>query len=139
MKPESTVVFSFPQRAPAGAVVRENLTAIQHLELWRTYQDHWCEHKPSVTVTYRDDEFPEVAAYVWKHLDGLSGVSFLPHSDHTYRQAPYQDCTEAEYMALKARMPAAINWQKLAEFEAGIDTTTGTQELACTAGGCEIQ
>jgi ribonucleoside-diphosphate reductase alpha chain len=137
MQPGNTVVFSFPIKAPEGAVTRDDLTAIKHLELWLTYQRHWCEHKPSVTITYRDNEFMDVGAWVWKHLDEVSGISLLPHSDHVYKQAPYQECDEATYKAALEKMPKAIDWTKLRDYEKE-DATTGSQELACVAGGCEI-
>jgi ribonucleoside-diphosphate reductase alpha chain len=137
MKPEDTTVFSFPIKSPEGAVTRNDMTAIEQLELWLTYQRHWCEHKPSVTISVRDHEWLEVGAFVYKHFDEMSGVSFLPHSDHTYQQAPYQDCTEAEYEALKAKLPSEINWKDLANYE-DTDNTIGSQSLACSSGSCEI-
>jgi ribonucleoside-triphosphate reductase len=137
MKPDSTTVFSFPQKAPQGALTRDSLTAVQHLDLWLLYQRFWCMHKPSVTITYKDGEFMDIGAWVWKNLDEISGISLLPHSDHTYQQAPYQACSEADYQALVAKMPRSIDWASLSQFEI-TDSTTGTQELACTAGGCEI-
>lgn len=134
-RPESTAVFAFPQRAPAGAVCRTDKTAIEQLELWLIYQRHWTEHKPSVTISVKDDEWPEVGAWVWKHFDEVSGVSFLPFSDHTYQQAPYTDCTKEEYEAAVAAMPTDIDWSKFIEQE---DFTTGAQQLACVSGSCEI-
>ena len=101
MKPDSTTVFSFPVKSPNKAVTRNDMSAIEQLETWLTYQRHWCEHKPSVTVSVRADEWMEVGAFVYKHFDEMSGVSFLPHSDHSYQQAPYQDCTKEEYKELK--------------------------------------
>ena len=136
-KPQHTYVFSFPQKSPENAIFRKDLTAIQQLELWLTYQRHWCEHKPSVTVSVKEEEWPEVGAWVYNHFDEMSGVSFLPFSDHVYKQAPYTDCTKEEYEALAAKMPKAVDWTKLATYEKQ-DTTTGSQELACVAGGCEI-
>lgn len=133
-RPESTAVFSFPQKAPEGAVCRTDKTALEQLELWLVYQRHWCEHKPSVTISVKDEEWPEVGAWVWKHFDEVSGVSFLPFSDHTYQQAPYTDCTKEEYELALGQMPT-INWSLFVEQE---DFTTGAQNLACTAGGCEI-
>lgn len=135
MKPETTVVFSFPQRAPEGQT-RDDVNAIQHLETWLRYQKHWCDHKPSVTITVREEEWPGVGAWVWKNFDWMSGVSFLPHSDHTYQQAPYESCDEATYNELAARMPE-LDWSQLANYEAE-DNTAGSQTLACTAGACEI-
>ena len=137
MKPQSTTVFSFPVKAPDGAVTRTEMTAVEQLEMWMIYQRHWCEHKPSVTITVKEDEWMDVGAFVYEHFDEMSGVSFLPHSDHTYRQAPYQDCTKAEYEALDATMPKIIDWNKLAEYEKE-DNTKGSQTLACAADGCEI-
>lgn len=135
-RPDSTAVFSFPQKAPEGAVCRTGKTAIEQLELWLIYQRHWCEHKPSVTISVKDEEWPEVGAWVWKHFDEVSGVSFLPFSDHTYQQAPYEDITEEQYNQLVEAMPNNINWSGFIEQE---DNTTGQQQLACTAsGGCEI-
>lgn len=136
-KPDHTYVFSFPIKSPSNAVFRQDLTAIEQLELWLTYQRHWCEHKPSITVSVKEKEWPEVGAWVWKHFDEMSGVSFLPFSDHVYAQAPYQDCDEATYKELLAKMPKNIDWTKLAEYEKQ-DMTIGSQELACVAGGCEI-
>lgn len=136
-KPNDTVVFSFPQRAPDGAKTRSDLTAVEHLEIWKTFQEEWCEHKPSVTISVKEPEWMEVQSWVWKNWDIISGVSFLPHSEHTYKQAPYQECSEDEYNAAVALMPERIEWDKLADFELE-DTTTGTQELACVSGYCEV-
>jgi ribonucleoside-triphosphate reductase len=133
----NTMVFSFPMKAPAGAVFRDDRTALEQLELWKVYADHWCEHKPSITVYVREHEWMEVGAWVYKNFDCLSGVSFLPHSEHTYQQAPYQEITEEEYNDLVKQSPESIDWSALAHLEAE-DATTGTQELACTAGGCEL-
>jgi len=113
------------------------MTAIEQLETWLTYQRHWCEHKPSVTITVRDDEWLDVGAFVYKHFDEMSGVSFLPHSDHTYRQAPYQECSKEEYEDLVAKMPGDIDWSLLGEYEIE-DTTSGMQTLACSADSCEL-
>lgn len=136
-KPDHTYVFSFPQKSPEHAVFRKDMSAIEQLELWLTYQRHWCEHKPSITVSVKEEEWMTVGAWVYEHFDEMSGVSFLPFSDHVYKQAPYQDCTKEEYEALAAKMPKIVNWMDLAKYEKQ-DTTTGTQELACVAGGCEI-
>jgi len=136
-KGDTTTVFSFPQKSPAGAVTRNDMTAIEQLEMWLTYQRHWCEHKPSVTISVRDSEWLEVGAFVFKHFDEMSGVSFLPHSDHTYQQAPYQDCTEEEYNALLAKMPKRINWNALSEYEQE-DNTVAMQTMACSGDVCEI-
>ncbi|HEY9819094.1 MAG TPA: hypothetical protein V6D20_25275 [Candidatus Obscuribacterales bacterium] len=137
MKPQTTTVFSFPQRSPEGAVTRNDMTAVEQLELWLTYQRHWCEHKPSVTVTVRDHEWMEVGAFVYKHFDEMSGVSFLPHSDHTYQQAPYQEITKEEYDEWVSRMPERIDWTKLADYEKE-DTTVGMQSYACSGDVCEV-
>ena len=137
MKPENTTVFSFPQKSPEGAVTRNDMTAIEQLETWLTYQRNWCEHKPSVTVSVRDEEWMEVGAFVYKYFDEMSGVSFLPHSDHTYQQAPYQDATKDEYEALLAKMPAKIDWSKLSEYETE-DGTKSSQTFACSGDVCEI-
>jgi ribonucleoside-triphosphate reductase (thioredoxin) len=137
MKPATTTVFSFPIKSPEKAVTRNDMTAIQQLELWLVYQRHWCEHKPSITVTVRDYEWMEVGAFVYKHFDEMSGVSFLPHSDHTYQQAPYQEVGEREYLELLALMPNKIDWDLLANYEAE-DNTHGMQTFACSGDSCEI-
>jgi len=135
MKPDQTVVFTFPKKAPEGALLRKDLTALQHLRLWLTYQRHWCEHKPSVTISVSEHEWPEVGAFVWKYFDEMSGVSFLPYDGGSYRQAPYEDCTQEQYEALLATTPHTIDWDSLIEMD---DNVEGVQTLACTAGGCEI-
>ena len=137
MKPDSTTVFSFPMKSPKKAVTRNDMTAIEQLETWLTYQRHWCEHKPSVTVTVRSDEWMEVGAFVYKHFDEMSGVSFLPHSDHTYQQAPYQDCTKDDYNKLSKIMPKSIDWSRLSEYEQE-DNTVAMQTMACNGDVCEI-
>jgi ribonucleoside-diphosphate reductase alpha chain len=137
MKPESTTVFSFPMASPRGAVTRTLMTALEQLELWLLYQRYWCEHKPSVTISVKENEWMDVGAWVYKHFDEVSGISFLPFSDHTYAQAPYQDCTEDEYENMLTKMPVSVNWSRLQEFEKE-DTTSGGRELACTAGVCEV-
>ena len=137
MKPDSTTVFSFPMRSPRKAVTRNDMTAIEQLETWLTYQRHWCEHKPSVTVTVRSNEWMEVGAFVYKHFDEMSGVSFLPHSDHTYQQAPYQDCTKDDYNKLSKIMPKSIDWSRLSEYEQE-DNTVAMQTMACSGDVCEI-
>lgn len=137
MKPDHTYVFSFPIKSPEHAVYRKDMTAIEQLELWLQYQRHWCEHKPSITVSVKEHEWPEVGAWVWKHFDEMSGVSFLPFSEHVYQQAPYQDCDRETYETFLKKMPKNIDWTKLADYEKQ-DMTTGSQELACVAGGCEI-
>ena len=137
MKPDSTTVFSFPTKSPTGSVTRNTMTAIEQLELWKHYALNWCEHKPSVTITVKDEEWMEVGAWVYKNFEICSGISFLPHSDHTYAQAPYQDITEEEYNDLKKQMPTKIDWSALSLYEKK-DTTNSSQTLACTADGCEI-
>ena len=137
MKPDQTTVFSFPMKSPTNAVTRNDTTAIEQLETWLTYQRHWCEHKPSVTISVKDCEWVEVGAFVYKHFDEMSGVSFLPHSDHTYQQAPYQDCNESEYEELLSSMPTSINWAELADYEQE-DNTSGSQTMACSGDSCEI-
>ena len=136
-KPEHTVVFSFPMKGPQYGVYRKDMTAIEQLELWKVYQDNWCEHKPSVTISVKEHEWLEVGAWVYEHFDQMSGVSFLPFSDHTYRQAPYQDCTKEQYEEAMQSMPKNVSWDTLSEYEQQ-DMTTSSQELACVAGGCEI-
>ncbi|WP_274916930.1 hypothetical protein [Streptomyces sp. WZ-12] len=133
---DQNTVFAFPVKAPQGAVTREDLSAVDHLELWLTWQRHWCEHKPSVTISVRPQEWAAVKEWVWEHIDELSGVSFLPYTEHTYQQAPYQECTEATYLAAKEGMPTVL-WSDLVFYEAA-DQTTGSQELACSAGGCDV-
>jgi len=137
MKPNDTTVFSFPVKAPKHAITRDKLTAIQQLEVWLTYQRHWCEHKPSITVSVKEDEWMEVGAWVYKHFDEVSGISFLPYSEHTYVQAPYQEVTKDQYEDMLSKMPKSINWTALSMYELE-DTTTGTQALACVSGECEI-
>ena len=137
MKPDHTYVFSFPMKAPENAVMRQDMTAIEQLELWLVYQKHWCEHKPSVTISVKEDEWFEVGAWVYKHFDWMSGVSFLPYSEHVYKQAPYQDCDSVVYQRELDKMPKNIDWTQLSAYET-TDMTEGAQELACVAGGCEI-
>lgn len=133
----STLVFSFPQQAPEGSVCTKDVSAMEQLKLWKTYQDAWCEHKPSITVYYSDDEFLEIGAWLYKNFDDVSGISFLPRSDHVYRQAPYEAITQDTYNDLKEAMPT-INWNLLGGYEME-DRTIGSQELACSAaGGCEL-
>ena len=137
-KPDHTWVFSFPIKGPKDGIYRKEMDAVEQLELWKVYQENWCEHKPSVTISVKEDEWFDVGAWCYKHFDMMSGVSFLPFSDHTYRQAPYQDCTKVEYEALKKQMPKEIDWAALQDYEEQ-DMTTSSQELACSAdGGCEI-
>ena len=137
-KPEHTYVFSFPIKAPENAVFRKDMTAIQQLELWLVYRKNYTEHNPSVTISVKEHEWMEVGAWVYENFDEMTGVSFLPFSEHIYAQAPYQDCTEEEYEAALAKMPKNVDWSKLQEYE-NRDMTIGSQELACSAsGGCEI-
>ena len=138
MKPNDTYVFSFPIKAPEGAIVRNDLTAIEHLNIWLVYQRAWCEHKPSITVSVKEDEWMEVGAWVYKHFDEVSGISFLPHSDHSYKQAPYQEVTKEEYDALVAKMPNEIRWEDLSFYETEDGTSTNAT-LACSSdGNCEL-
>lgn len=137
MKPTQTTVFFFPQKSPEGAVTRNDMSAIEQLELWKTYQEHWCEHKPSITVTVREHEWPTVGGWVYDNFDMVSGVSFLPHSDHTYKQAPYEECTKERYEELLSQTPSEINWELLANYE-NEDMTAGAQTAACGPDGCEI-
>ena len=134
-RPDNTAVFSFPMKAPKGAILRNDWSALTQLENWLVYQRHFCEHKPSVTISVKDEEWVEVGAWVWKHFDEISGVSFLPHSDHTYVQAPYEDCTKEHYEELLKTTPKAIDWKEFIEVD---DNTTSAQTLACTGGSCEI-
>ena len=137
MKPDQTTVFSFPMKAPEGAVTTSDMSAIQQLEMWLAYQRSWCEHKPSVTINVKKDEWFEVGAFVYRHFDEMSGVSFLPFNEHTYQQAPYQECDETAYEILLDVMPKAIDWSKLSDYEQE-DNTAGSQTLACSGDSCEI-
>jgi ribonucleoside-diphosphate reductase alpha chain len=137
-KPMHTWVFSFPIKGPKKGIYRKDMSAIEHLELWKIYQDNWCEHKPSITVSVKEDEWMSVGAWTYENFEMMSGVSFLPMSDYTYRQAPYQDCSKQEYEELVKKMPVDVDWTKLTEYEHQ-DMTAGSQELACSAdGGCEV-
>ena len=135
MKPESTTVFSFPVAVAEGALLREDLTAVEHLRLWLIYQRHYCEHKPSVTISVLEKEWMEVGAWVYKHFDEVTGVSFLPMDGGTYRQAPYEECTEEDYKKLLDQQPSGIDWDNFQEYD---DNVEGAQMLSCTAGGCTI-
>ena len=137
MKPDQTTVFSFPMKAPEGAIVTADMSAIEQLEMWLAYQRSWCEHKPSVTINVKSDEWFEVGAFVYKHFDEMSGVSFLPYNEHTYQQAPYQECLATDYHILLDQMPDSIDWDKLSEYEQE-DNTAGSQTLACSGDSCEI-
>tara|TARA_R100000544_G_C2223997_1_gene59394 strand:- start:279 stop:1967 length:1689 start_codon:yes stop_codon:yes gene_type:complete len=136
-KPDTTVVFSFPQKAPDNAVTTSDMNAIEQLEMWLMYQRNWCEHKPSVTINVKNDEWFEVGAFVYKHFDEMSGVSFLPFNEHTYQQAPYQDCSKTDYETLLSCMPDALDWSELSDYEVE-DNTAGSQTLACSGDSCEI-
>lgn len=135
MKPESTTVFSFPVKVAKGAMLREDLSALKHLKLWLLYQRHYCEHKPSVTISVKENEWMEVGAWVYEHFDEVTGVSFLPMDGGTYRQAPYEECTEEQYNQLRMLVPDSVNWDNFKEYD---DNVEGAQTLSCTAGGCEI-
>jgi ribonucleoside-diphosphate reductase alpha chain len=138
MKPSDTTVFSFPIKAPNNAVMRDDLTATEHLDIWLVYQRAWCEHKPSITVSVREHEWMEVGAWVWKYFDELSGISFLPHSEHSYRQAPYQEIDKEKYDSFVKNFPKEIRWEDLIFYETE-DGTTGSQSLACSSdAGCEV-
>ena len=137
MKPDDTTVFYFPIKAPKNAVLTKDLSAIDHLEMWKTYRNHWTEHNPSVTINVREDEWLRVGSWVYDNFDSVGGVSFLPSSEHSYKQAPYQEITKEEYEKTLKEMPTTIDWSTLSLYET-VDTTTGSQELSCTAGSCEI-
>ena len=136
-KPDTTAVFSFPIKAPTGATTRHDLSALDHLKIWQVYAEHWCEHKPSITVSVREDEWMKVGAFVYDNFDTMSGVSFLPMSEHIYEQAPYQDCTKKEYEALLKRMPKDVDWRGLSKYERE-DNTISSQSLNCTGDVCEV-
>ena len=136
-KPQETTVFSFPTISPVGAICTKDVSAIDQLKLWLTYQRHWCEHKPSVTINVKKDEWFEVGAFVYEHFDEMSGVSFLPFNEHIYPQAPYQECDEEKYNKVKSDMPKSIDWTKLSDYETE-DTTSGSQTMACVGNSCEI-
>jgi ribonucleoside-diphosphate reductase alpha chain len=136
-KPEHTWVFSFPIKTAENAICRNDKSAIEQLEFWKLYQEHWCEHKPSVTITVKEDEWIEVGAWVFKNFDMISGISFLPYSDHSYKQAPYQECSENEYLQMFDKLPKDIDWNELSKYELE-DNTVGSQEYACTGDKCEI-
>ena len=138
MKPDSTTVFSFAMKSPSNAVTRTQMTAIEQLELWKTYALHWCEHKPSVTISVKENEWMDVGAWVYENFDVASGVSFLPHSDHSYQQAPYQDIEKEDYLEWQQTYKdVKLDWNQLSLFEKE-DNTSGSRELACTAGVCEV-
>ena len=135
-KEDSTAIFSFPMKAPEGSVLRNDMSALEQLKLWKVYQEHWCEHKPSVTISVREEEWVDVGAWVYDHFDGISGISFLPHSDHSYQQAPYEECDEQTYIEMVSKVPM-ITWGELSDYEKE-DYTTSSQELACTGNACEV-
>ena len=137
MKPDATTVFSFPMKAPKDAVVTADMTAIEQLEMWLMYQRYWCEHKPSVTINVKSDEWFEVGAFVYKHFDEMSGVSFLPFNEHTYQQAPYQDVDKETYLKTLGQMPNKIDWSLVSEYE-NEDNTAGSQTMACSGDVCEM-
>jgi ribonucleoside-diphosphate reductase alpha chain len=137
MKPNDTKVIYFPMKSPTSSIMRDAKSAIEQLEIWKIYQLHWCEHKPSITVYVKEDEWLQVGAWVYENFDVMSGVSFLPHSEHSYKQAPYQEVDKKTYEEWLAKTPRNINWMDLTNYEKE-DTTTSSKELACTAGGCEV-
>jgi ribonucleoside-diphosphate reductase alpha chain len=138
MKPNDTKVIYFPMKSPTSSIMRDAKSAIEQLEIWKMYQLHWCEHKPSITVYVKEDEWLQVGAWVYENFDVMSGVSFLPHSEHSYKQAPYQEVDKNTYEEWLAKTPKNINWMDLTNYEKE-DTTTSSKELACTAGACEIE
>jgi ribonucleoside-diphosphate reductase alpha chain len=138
MRPDSVFVFSFPMESPKDAIVSDSLNAIQQLEIWKTYQIYWCEHKPSVTIQVKEYEWPEVQAWVWNNFDEISGVSFLPFDDHVYEQAPYQPINQEQYADFLAKVPTEIDWSGLRSYETAETTTGGDRDFACVGGSCEI-
>lgn len=137
MKPDSTTVFYFPVKSPDGAVTRDQIDPIKHLDLWKIYNEHWAEHQVSITVSVKEEEWVKTAAWVYDNFDDLSGISFLPMDGGTYRQAPYQECSKEEYEELLAKMPTSIDWEQLSLFESD-DNTVGAQTLACAGNVCEL-
>ena len=137
-KPNDIKIFSFPVKSPRGSLMRDDMTAIDQLKLWLAYKRYWAEHTVSITVYVREPEWLEVAAFVYQHFDDISGISFLPHTDHVYKQAPYQEITEIEYGEWMKRMPGSIDWSNLVNYETD-DKTEGAQELACIGSSCEIR
>jgi ribonucleoside-diphosphate reductase alpha chain len=136
-KPDSVTVFSFPMKSPSGAITRTEMSAIEQLELWKIYALYWCEHKPSVTISVKEEEWMKVGTWLYDNFDIASGVSFLPFADHTYQQAPYQDIDADEYLEWSGRVPSSLDWEKFSMYEKE-DNTSGTRELACTADACEV-
>jgi ribonucleoside-diphosphate reductase alpha chain len=135
MKPHDTTIFSFPMKAPDGCVTRDELDSFTHLKLWLTYQRHWCEHKPSVTVYVKEKDWPSVGAWVWEHFDEISGISFLPWDGGSYKQAPYEEIDKATYDTLKSAMPKIVDWETFIEYT---DNVEGAQQLACVSGVCDL-
>lgn len=136
--PSNITVFSFPMQSPKGAILRTDRSAVEQLEFWQLYHDYWCEHNPSITVSVKEHEWLDVGAWVYKHFDKVCGVAFLPYSEHIYKQAPYQECTQEHYQAAAKAFPETLDWDKLIEYDGGVDMTTGSQELACSAGKCDL-
>ena len=134
-KSSSMTIFSFPIKSPENSIVRDDVNAVEHLNLWLKYQQHYCEHKPSVTVSVKEEEWPRVGGWVYDNFDEISGISFLPYDGGTYKQAPYEEITEDKYNELLANMPTEVNWDELIEDN---DNVEGTQQLACVAGSCEL-
>jgi len=137
MKPDATTVFSFPMQSPLGAIHTADMTALEQMDMWLMYQRHWCEHKPSVTINVKADEWFEVGAFVYKHFDEMSGVSFLPFNEHTYQQAPYQECTQEGYYEMMDMSPPKVDWAMFDNYEVE-DNTSGTQTMACSGDVCEM-
>jgi len=135
-KPKHTTVFSFPKKSPEGAVCTKDMTAIDQLEMWKVLADEWCDHNPSTTIQVKEEEWVGVFSWMYNEWDSICGIALLPYSEHTYQQAPYQEITKEEYDRMASDMPK-IDWDKLREYETE-DTTSGSQELACSSGACEI-
>ena len=135
--PQTTDIFSFPIKSPTTAQTQQTIKPLDHLNLWLLYQVHYCDHKPSITVTYRDDDFLGIGSWLWENWDKVSGISFLPHSDHVYSQPPFEAITEDEYINMLQKMPISVDWGRLDLYEV-IDKTENQQTLSCTAGGCEL-
>ena len=133
----TSLVFSFPVESPTTSVVVKDVGAMEQLKLWKIYQDHWCEHKPSITIYYTDNEFLQVAQWIWENFDVCSGISLLPYSDHVYQQAPYEEITKEQYIEMLESMPVDISWEDLKGFE-DEDNTIGSQEYACVGNSCEV-
>jgi ribonucleoside-diphosphate reductase alpha chain len=136
-KPETALIFKFPQKSPESSITRTEKTALEQLELWMIYKEHYCDHNPSCTINVKEHEWLEVGAWVYANFDNISGLAFLPFSEHSYTQAPYQECTKSEYEELKKIIPDTVDWEGLSQFESD-DNTSGSQELACVSGNCTI-